>query len=276
MATNPDSQAAFIRDFQDQVFSYYHEHKRDLAWRDVDSEGIINPYHVVVSELMLQQTQVQRVQSKFEEFIATFADFKTLAEASTSDVLRVWSGLGYNRRAKYLHDFARAIVDSDFPNTVDQLSAHKGVGKNTAAAILVYAFDKREVFVETNIRTVYLNHFFQDAQGVSDTDILSKVSSTLPEGSVREWYWALMDYGTFLKKQGKSKLSQASSYKKQSAFKGSTREVRAKIIKVLIEKDGVSKNVLESIVDDSRTSNALAALEKDGLVVIKKDVIFLP
>lgn len=266
MATRKTISRQTVGDFQELVLSYYHEHARDLPWRDVDEEGLIDPYHVTVSEIMLQQTQVNRVIDKFTGFITHFPDRESLAKATLTEVLEEWSGLGYNRRAKYLHDFALLTSDKPFPMTLEELLAHKGIGKNTAAAILVYAYDQKQVFVETNIRTVMLHHFFGDAPKVSDKEILTVVKDTLPEGSWREWYWALMDYGSYLKNNGVSHLNRATAYKKQSAFKGSLRELRSTILRFLLDNGGATEGAIRGAVNDDRYTLALKGLQKDGLV----------
>ncbi|NCU39047.1 A/G-specific adenine glycosylase, partial [Candidatus Saccharibacteria bacterium] len=143
---------------------------REMPWR-----SDTRPYYVLVSELMLQQTQVSRVIEKFTEFIARFPDEQSLAAAYLADVLYAWQGLGYNRRAKYLHDSATMIVDTfdgSFPTNVAELLLLPGVGKNTAGALLAYAFNQPSIFIETNIRTVYIHHFFNDSADVTDAQIV--------------------------------------------------------------------------------------------------------
>ena len=145
------------RQFRELVWQKGRELYRDMPWRE-DTR----PYFVLVSELMLQQTQVSRVIPKFKEFIKHFPDERALASASLGDVLKQWQGLGYNRRAKYLHEAARMIVDEfggEFPKDQKDMQRLPGVGKNTAGAIAAYSFNQPSVFVETNIRTVFIHHF---------------------------------------------------------------------------------------------------------------------
>src|ERR1700751_788981 len=140
-----------IAAFKEFVWHFYEQNKRDFAWRHVD-----NPYFVVVSEIMLQQTQTQRVISKYEEFIAAFPDFKSLAAASLRDVLLVWQGLGYYRRARFLHQLAQIVVNEHggaLPQDQKVLQTLPGIGPNTAGSICAFAFNKPVVFIETNIRT---------------------------------------------------------------------------------------------------------------------------
>lgn len=193
--------------FGSAVWAYYRTHSRyDLPWRQPDATGQFNPYHILVSEVMLQQTQVSRVVPKYYDFIATFPDPKTLAEATLAEVLAVWSGLGYNRRAKFLWQSAVQLhteATDIFPHEVDALERLPGIGYNTAGAIAAYAFNKPVVFVETNIRTVIIHHFFADQTQVTDKQlvpILQAALEDLPKDQTpRTWYWALMDYGTHLK-----------------------------------------------------------------------------
>lgn len=266
MATSRHPTSEKVGEFQGIVFDYYHANARALAWREIDEKGFIDPYFVIVSEIMLQQTQVKRVEQKFAEFIHTFPTITALAEADFKTVLDVWSGLGYNRRAKYLHELAIHLKNKEFPQTIESLVQFKGVGANTAAAILVYAFNQRHVFIETNIRSVFINHFFTDKSAVSDKEILELVEVTMPKGPVRDWYWALMDYGTYLKNNGLSHLHRAKAHKKQSAFKGSMREVRSRILQLLMEHREASLEFIAEHIDDERTAEALEGLIKDRLV----------
>src|ERR1700757_4849513 len=171
---------------------------RDMLWRR-DTRA----YYVLVSELMLQQTQVDRVIPKFEAFVRAFPDEQKLADATLGDVLRLWQGLGYNRRAKFLHEAAKRIVElGSFPSDEAELMALPGVGKNTAGAIVAYAFNKPALFIETNVRAVYIHHFFASHELVDDRDIRELLEKTIDRKHPREFYWALMDYGNYLKKQG--------------------------------------------------------------------------
>lgn len=248
-------------DFARTVWQYYHAHKRDMPWRH-------NPdfYRVLVSEMMLQQTQVSRVIPKFTGFIESFANVESLAKAPLSDVLRMWQGLGYNRRAKYLHQAAQAIVAMGrFPVTSQEIISLPGVGKNTAGAIEAYVYNHPAIFIETNIRTVMIHHFFNDAEKVDDKDIELKVSQTVDANCPREWYYALMDYGAFLKKTD-TYLSKSRHYKKQSPLKGSVREMRGKIIRLLSGRSYFVNEMERLLSDDDRYRIALESLVNDGLV----------
>lgn len=250
-----------IDEFRRFIHQQGEELYRDMPWR-----RDTRPYYVLVSELMLQQTQVDRVIPKFESFIAAFPDERSLARASLADVLRLWQGLGYNRRAKYLYETAKKIVAlGEFPDDKTGLVSLPGVGQNTAGAILVYAYNKPEVFVETNVRAVYIHHFFDDQDLVDDQDIRAQLERTIDRDNPRAFYWALMDYGSWLKKQG-ALPARSRHYKKQSPLKGSVREVRGQIIAALAIKD-MSETALRELLDaDERFTPALISLISDGLV----------
>ncbi len=251
-------------EFQEIVWQNGRELYRDMPWRQ-DTR----PYYVLVSEIMLQQTQVDRVVPKFEAFVKEFPDVQSLADASLSDVLRLWSGLGYNRRAKFLYEAARKIMsdyNGEFPETYEGLVSLPGVGVNTAGAILAYSFNKPSIFIETNVRTVYFHHYFEEDAQVTDRELKRVVEETIDKETPREWYWAIMDYGTYLKRQGVGRINKSSHYKKQSALKGSVREVRGQILKELSLQDRDLKALKESLVADERFDGALAGLRKDGLI----------
>ncbi|HET9412020.1 MAG TPA: hypothetical protein VFO38_04175 [Candidatus Saccharimonadales bacterium] len=257
-----------VAEFTQTVWDYYRRHSRSMPWRDSPT-----PYLVLVSEIMLQQTQVTRVVPKFNRFISKFPTIKSLADAPLSDVLAQWSGLGYNRRAKYLWQAATQIQlrhGGQVPSTLPELVALPGIGVNTAGAILAYAFGQSSVFIETNIRTVMIHHFFIGSKNaVSDSQLRQCVKNTLPDSNIREWYWALMDYGTYLKATQSGKLAKVKGYRKQPVFNGSLRQVRGKVIKVLIESPK-NATLLQSIIDDPRLSDVLQSLLKEGFIVQKQ------
>ena len=270
--------SAQVKNFQKKVWDFYTTHGRhDLLWRPPKlkvKKGEIDMYAIMVSEIMLQQTQVSRVLPKFREGMKKFPNIKTLAEASRKDVLTLWQGLGYTRRAKFLHEAAQKIAKDGVPQTVEGLEDLPGIGHYTARAIATFAWNQSHTFVETNIRTVYINHFFKNNDSITDGDILSLVEQTLDSGKPREWMYALMDYGSYLKSQGKAHNARAKSFTRQSKFKGSVREVRGSIMKFFATKSILTvKDVqeFENLFDTGRVEKALAGLVKDGLIVkIKK------
>lgn len=151
-----------IAEFKKSVWNYYTHHGRDLPWRVPEPDGNFAPYKIMVSEYMLQQTQVQRVIPKYRSFIKKFPDVRSLAAVSLSEVLAEWSGLGYNRRAKYLQESARLIHQSEMPQTIEQFVCLPGIGHNTAAAICAYAYNQPQVFIETNIQDSFYSPFFSE------------------------------------------------------------------------------------------------------------------
>lgn len=262
--------SAAITAFQAQLFEYYLEHKRAMPWREVRTDGTVNPYYVLVSEMMLQQTQVTRVMPKFNQFIAVFPTVQSLAKAKLSTVLAQWSGLGYNRRAKFLWQAAQAIVNEQggtIPENPAELAKLPGIGKNTAAAIAVYAYNRPELFIETNIRAVYIHHFFKDTEDVADSDILEILKKTLDSSNPREFYWALMDYGSHIKKTIGNVTRRSKSYKKQSAFHGSRRQVRGHILRRLGE-GAKTKHQLTNEFPDDRFLGVLDDLVREQLISV--------
>lgn len=235
---------------------------RPMPWRDQPTL-----YHVLVSELMLQQTQVSRAIVKYAEFMQAFPSLEALAEASLAEVLRVWQGLGYNRRAKYLHQAARQIVAQGEPTTLTELVALPGIGKNTAGAMMNYVYQVPTAFVETNIRSVYFYYFFANRTDVPDSEVHAVVEETMDQEHPREWFWALMDVGAWLKSQGQARLSTSRHYKKQPPLKGSVREVRGQIIHVLTGAPSTLKDYRHELQDEARFTVAVQGLQQDGLIV---------
>jgi A/G-specific adenine glycosylase len=253
-----------ILEFQETIWQKGRELFRDMPWR-TDTQ----PYYVMVSEIMLQQTQVDRVIPKFKAFIERFPAIEDLSKASLAEVLQMWSGLGYNRRAKFLHEAAQKIVkefDGVFPETQAGLISLPGIGVNTSGAILAYSFNQPSIFIETNVRTVYFYHFFSEQEEVSDTELRIIVEATVDTEHPREWYWALMDYGTYLKRQGVRQNNKSRHYKKQSPLKGSIREVRGQILKALTIAEFEERALREELNVDERFEPALVSLEKEGLI----------
>lgn len=221
-----------IKNFTKKVWNYYKVHGRDLPWRKT-----VDPYRIWVSEIMLQQTQVGRVIPKYTLFLKKFPSVNKLAIAPLREVLEVWSGLGYNRRAKSLHTVAGKIMLENkgrFPKIQTEWAMLPGIGMNTAGAIMVYAYNEPVSFIETNIRSVYIAEFFSNFQDVSDSQIMLLVEQTIDRHNPREWYWALMDYGSMLKKTMGNANRQSRNYTKQSTFKGSHRQLRGAVIRCLI------------------------------------------
>lgn len=259
-----------LQEFRDVVLSEGLSLYRHMPWRNTR-----NPYHILLSEVMLQQTQVDRVVEYYQKFIDQYPQVEDLAQAPLPEVLGLWSGLGYNRRAKWLKESAQKIV-SDFegavPQTIEDLVTLPGIGHNTAAAICVYAFNTSENFVETNIRTVFIYHLYSDKEiAVSDKEILSLQAKILESGvNPREWYLALMDYGTYLKKNHRSITRKSHSYRKQSAFAGSVRQVRGAVLKLLLQSNAKKRSSIDIELagyDKNLQNIALTQLINEGFIV---------
>lgn len=260
-----------IRRFQHSIWNYYRKNKRELPWRETK-----NPYKIFISEVMLQQTQVSRIVQKYEPFIRRFGDFSTLAKAPLAEVLSVWKGVGYNRRAIYLKAAAEMIVQKfqgALPRDPKILQTLPGIGPSTASATVVFSFNMPVVFVETNIRRVYIHHFLTDADGVSDREIYPIVELTMDKKNPRDWYWALMDYGTYLAKAIPNPNKKSKHYAVQSKFEGSNRQLRGKILRLLGENKFLSKERLYKLLDnDPRSAKIVKALSAEGFIVEKNNI----
>ena len=249
--------------------SFYSKHgRRDFAWRKTR-----NPYRILVSEVMLQQTQTARVAEKYPEFVRRFPTLKQLARAAQSDVIRAWEGLGYYRRARNLHRAVQAICNlhrGRVPQEVSLLRALPGIGEYTAAAVSVFAFDAAVPMIETNIRSVYLYTFFPGRRRVSDAELIAVVQTTMLHANPREWFYALMDLGVALKRERKGINRASRHYTRQSPFKGSQREVAAKVLKIVLSRRSpVPERVLYRAFSGShdKLERALARLVHESLIV---------
>lgn len=301
-----------IKQFQEIIRENYHTMNRQLPWREPETDGQFNAYKILVSEIMLQQTQALRVTPKYLSFIEKFPDVQNLATASLATVLAEWNGLGYNRRAKYLYEAAKQLSVKSQPWTLEDLVACKGIEPNTAAAVCVYAYSQPLVFVETNIRTVFIHHFFQDRMDVSDKEIFPLIEKALLEvegkeqperriysapsamrksgfpqredslrgGSTaglshyREWYWALMDYGVYIKSTVGNTARASKHYTKQSRFEGSKRQIRGQVLRLLGGGDQ-AHNELAKYIPDERLDAVLADLRREGLISIQDGTVSL-
>ncbi len=265
------------QEFQTFVLDWYEKCGRhDLPWRQTH-----DPYCVLVSELMLQQTQVVRVIPKYEAFIKKYPTAQKLAKASLGDVLRMWQGLGYNRRAKFLLQCAQEITLSHkgkFPTEYTDLLKLPGIGPYTAAAICAFAYNQPIELVETNVRQVYIHHFFGRVEEVTDVQILEKVRRTLPADHSREWYASLMDYGSHLKACNGNNTRKIKGYTKQSQFKGSDREVRAAIVRALTKQPLTKTELWKELdrYDQAKIQPQLDILLAEEMVGEKKGSYRLP
>ena len=254
------------RQFREIIYQHYYQNPRSLPWRKTRS-----PYRILVSEIMLQQTQVERVMKKYRAFIQSFPDFASLAKAPLHEILKVWQGMGYNRRAVALKKIARIVTEEfggKIPSSESALLKLPGIGKYSASAILAFAFGRPTVFIETNIRRVFIHFFFQDREGIQDSDIFPLVEKTLDHTHPREWYYALMDYGVMLKKEVQNPNRRSAHYKKQTPFQGSNRQVRGMILRLLIRSPHLSEpEIVRQLGSNPETvTGNLASLQEDGFL----------
>jgi A/G-specific adenine glycosylase len=260
--------------FQKLIYQYYRLHGRSFQWRET-----YDPYNILVSEIMLQQTQTSRVEKKYPEFISRYPDFKSLAQATVSDVIRMWKGLGYNRRALALREIAHTVIadyNGELPDCPDDLLKLPGVGRYTAAAVATFAFNRPEVFIDTNIRTVFLYFFYHGKENIYDQSILPLIEMTLDRENPRKWYYALFDYGAMLKMRNNVNASSV-HYRKQNPFKGSNREVRGKIISLLLNNSALTYSDIGRSLELSTmiVRENLDKLQKEGFITIIKDRVRL-
>jgi len=265
-----------IRQFQRELLAFYHEHGRhEMAWRHTT-----DPYQIVVSELMLQQTQVERVAIKFPLFIAAFPDFAALAAAPLHEILAIWQGMGYNRRALFLKKIAESVLkdyNGVLPRDVETLATLPGIGTATASSIAAFAFNAPVVFIETNIRRVYIHVFFPNRETVTDKEILPLVERTLYRENPRVWYWALFDLGALLKKNVTNPNRRSAHYTRQAPFEGSDRRIRGLILKTLVTGSCMKEDELPGHIneDAGRVRRIVAALEEEGFVVCEGGHLYL-
>ncbi len=226
-----DSRPCTRDDFIALVREEGRRHYRDLPWRHCE-----DPYAVLVSEVMLQQTQVSRVLRYWERWLRRFPTLDALAAADTAAVLEAWQGLGYNRRALALKRAAEecAARGCGLPCDAAQLQRLPGIGPATAAGVVAFAFDRPAVYLETNVRSVFLHCLFPDEEAVPDRRLIPYVADTCPPDDPRDWYYCLLDFGAHLKAQGVNPSRRSRHYARQSAFEGSHREKRSLLLKTVL------------------------------------------
>ncbi|MBP1929599.1 A/G-specific adenine glycosylase [Methanolinea mesophila] len=259
--------------FREQIYRYYARHARDFSWR-----RDITPYRIVVSEVMLQQTQVERVSTAFPRFIRRFPDFPSLSGAPLGEVLAEWQGLGYNRRAIALKKTAEKVgaeFSGELPCDERILETFPGIGKATAASIIVFAFNIPVPFIETNIRRVFLHCFFPGAEEVPDREIIPLVRETMDRTDPRTWFWALMDYGAHIGRTRGNPNRRSSHYRRQPAFHGSDRQMRGAILRILVKEGGMERAHLCTLAggDAGRVTDLLKDLESEGFIEIREHMV---
>lgn len=255
---------ARVRAFRRKILTFYSRHGRKLPFRETT-----DPYAITVAEIMLQQTQVERVVGKYVSWLAKWPNWKSLAKAKKQELLTAWSGLGYNRRALYLGEMAKSVVtrfDGELPSDPEQLRTLPGIGEYTANAIAIFAFNRPLVTIDTNIRKVLLHEFGLPVE-TSKADLLALAERLLPRRRSRDWHNALMDYARVALK---SDLNYIPPLTRQGRFEGSRRQIRGAIVRALTEKkrvglDRIAAELKRSLVD---VREAALSLERDGVVVV--------
>jgi A/G-specific adenine glycosylase len=258
-------------EFRNIIYTNFKKAGRVFPWRE-DT----NPWGVLVSEFMLQQTQTDRVIPYWKRWMKLWPTPGDLAKASLEEVLREWSGLGYNRRARYLKECARIIAGEHcgkVPGTPGELLPLPGIGAYTAGAISCFAYNYPAVFIETNIRATVIHFFFQDPQEpasgkVKDAEIFPILERVLDTKNPRKWYWALMDYGAVLKKITANPNRRSAHYTRQSPFEGSFRQARGRLVRTLVSQGPASAKELweRTGIETQDLYKALEALKKESMV----------
>ena len=252
-----------IRVVRDKIWEYYRDNARDLPWRDDPT-----PYQVLVSEVMLQQTQVSRVRVKYAEWMRAFPTLESLAAASVAEVIAAWQGLGYNRRGLWLLRAAQQIVNKFggvLPRDPALLVTLPGIGPNTAGSMAAFAYNEPVVFIETNIRRVFIHEFFGDGDGIDDKELLPLIEAALDREEPRQWYYALMDYGSWLVKQVPNPNRRSKHHAVQSKFAGSPRQVRGEILRQVLL-GPLGRDEMKAI--DERAPKLADQLASEGFLVV--------
>jgi A/G-specific adenine glycosylase len=272
----PMERAEDIRKFRQIIRTHYRRYGRGFPWRDTR-----DPYEIMVSEIMLQQTGTERVLKKYAPFLEAFPGFQSLAAADMKDVLALWQGLGYNRRARALREIALRVC-RDFggrlPDDPSVLLGFPGIGPGTAGSLPAFVYNRPTVFIETNIRRVFLHFFFTGRENVHDREILPLVEASLDKRDPRTWYYGLMDYGVYLKSLYPNVNRRSAHYAAQPRFENSNRQVRGRIIKVLAQMDtrkeralSVEELAARTGFDYERVKKAAEALAAEGMVAEKRE-----
>jgi A/G-specific adenine glycosylase len=266
---SPDGVTAF----REIIYGHFQRHGRDFPWRHTD-----DPYEILVSEIMLQQTQVDRVTRWCRRFLRAFPDLATLAQASVHAILSVWQGLGYNRRALFLQRLARQVVEEfggRLPDSPEVLRTLPGVGPATAGALAAFAFNRPVVFLETNIRRVFLHFFFPRATGITDRQLFPLVGQTLDTACPRLWFYALMDYGASLKMQAANANRRSAHYRKQSPFENSDRQIRSRILQILLRDSPLHQELVEEAGGQrpARVRRIISQLVAEGFLEQREGIL---
>ena len=270
-----------LEEFSATVWERGRELYRDLPWRDTH-----DPYAILLSEVMLQQTQVSRVMGRWEQWLETFPTIADLASAPLPPVLELWQGMGYNRRALNLKRCAEEVVamhDGVVPSDKKALLALPGIGPSTSAGVRIFAFRQPDMYLETNVRAVFIHELFPGRESVADKELVSLVEATCPQDArVRAWYYALLDYGAYLKKTMPNPTRRSKHYTRQSKFEGSHRQKRAYLLRRVIDDALSTEDLARDLAPSERASGRqepsveevraiLDELEREGFVMRRGD-----
>ena len=252
--------------FSQAVWDFYRQHGRPFPWRETS-----DPYAVLLSELMLQQTQTQRVLPKYVEFLSVWPDFQSMAASSLLEVLTRWKGLGYNRRALALRTIASATETFGWtlPDDQAQLLQFPMIGSSTAAAILAFCHGQPSVYLETNIRRVLIHQFFPGEEKVEDKNLRPILQELINlQTDFKHWYYALMDLGVYFKKNLANPNRRSAQYVLQGKFENSNRQIRGMLLLLFTERGSLRKDQLyESLpFEPERIDECLEALRKEGFI----------
>jgi A/G-specific adenine glycosylase len=269
----PDVAADVAERLQRRMLAWYEVNRRDLPWRRTT-----DPYAVLVSEVMLQQTQVARVVPKYSAFLDAFPTIETLATSALTDVLRLWRGLGYTNRAVRLRRCAQELASrtkaprrAALPTTLEELIALPGIGPYTARALLVFASNADLAAVDANVRRV-LTHELDLPRDLSPAALQSVAETVLPRGRSRDWHNALMDYGALVLTARATGIAPRT---RQTRFEGSRRWQRSRLLGLLLDEGPHRLADLSALLglEPAFLDGLVADLEDDGLLRHRGDTV---
>ncbi len=255
-----------LRMTSDHIWSFYRSEGRDFPWRATD-----NPYEILLSELMLQQTQTERVLPKYRLFLSLWPTFRAMAESSLSELLSAWRGLGYNRRALALRTIAQRSESFGWtlPADYETLLTFPMIGPATAAALMAFSYRKPAIYLETNIRRVLIHQFHPGEERIPDSVLREELKELLEfQQDVKHWYYALMDYGVHLKRVLVNPNRRSAHYSRQARFEGSNRQIRGLLLVAFTEQGSLDfESLCERIAfPRERIEQCLTALIREGFV----------
>jgi len=252
--------------FQNKILTWYKQNKRDLPWRETT-----NPYYILVSEIMLQQTQVDRVIPYYIRFLKKFPTLERLARAQKPTLLKYWSGLGYNNRILRLQKLAQVVIkekEGKIPKTVEELIELPGIGPYTADAVMAFAFNKDVPVMDTNIRRVLI-HELKLKEDLSLEEMKEIALKNVPKGKSCIWHNALMDYGAT---KATARATGIESLSKQGTFEGSDRQIRGAIIKLLLKEKSISVSKLKDF-DQKQLIRVIEKMKQEEIITQKAKIL---